>query len=144
MSRRKWFWLRGLAALFMVVAVVVGGYAVYRISWSQGYQAGQLTTGTEGGVTTPHLYPPFGLHGGFLTVGLIILMLIVVRKTFRFLFWSSMMAHGPRSMGPSWGRRFHRGHHHGHHRMPPWFCYWEEGDEKGSEESNADSDQAEA
>ena len=143
MSKRKWFWVRGLAALVMVVAVVLGGYAVYRVSWSQGYQVGQLATGVEGGVAPPYLYPRHGFPGGFLVMGLVLLMLIVVRKTFRFLFWSGMMAHGPRPMGPHWGKHYRRGHHR-RPPMPPWFCDWEEPDETGESEDDTAGDEAEA
>lgn len=140
---RKWFWVRGLAALAIVVTVVLGGYAVYRISWSQGYQAGQIATGAEVEVSPLYPYPRFVFPGGFLTVGLILLMLIVVGKTFRFLFWSAMIACGLRPMGRHWSR-FHHHRHHPRPPKPPWFWDWEEPSEEGSEDANADSDQAES
>jgi len=141
MSRKRWFWVRGLAALFTVVAIVIGGFVLYRVSWSQGYQAGQLATGTEGELALPYMHPRFGYPGGLFSLGMILLVFVLVSKALRTLFWTSMIAWAPRPRFAYRRRRFYR---HGHHPMGPWFCDWEEPGEKDESEPAAGADEAES
>ena len=125
---KKWFWMRALVMLVIVGLLAVGGVALYRAGWSQGYVAGQVVEGEEGAMASPGLgYPGWHLSGPFMfgavfKVGLLLLFLAVIAKMLRFVLW-----------GPAWrfgmaGPRFRRiaGWHHAAHwqRMhgpvPPW------------------------
>jgi hypothetical protein len=107
---KKWFLAVPLAVLIIVGLLILSGFAIHRIGWSEGYRMGQLAASGEGGVTAP--YAPFG------TVGLVILLLIVIGKVFRFWAW---MTWGPwvmagSSMGAHWARHGVRPHG----PVPPW------------------------
>ena len=128
MSKTR-FLIVPLAALIIVCLLILGGFAIHQISWSQGYRMGQLAAGGEGGAVVPYAPYGFGHRGLFITIGLLFLLLIVTGKFFRFWAWKTiggpwMMAHGPRS--EYWARRWHRFHG----PMPPWFWGWEEPPEK--------------
>ena len=143
---RRWFpfLLRALAALIVVGLVIGGGFAIHRISWSQGYRMGQLAAGGEEGAFAP--FAPYGLGrpGLLLTAGVILLVLIVVGKFFRFwarhMAWGPwMMAHGPWAMARGSRRRRWAAHRAGHwHRphgpMPPWCWGWEQPPEERAQE----------
>jgi hypothetical protein len=134
-----------LAALITIGLLIVGGLAIYRISWSEGFKMGQLTAGAADGVLPPS---SFGYPGLLLTLGVIFLLLIVAGRFFRFWAWGPwMMAGGPGRWagGPQahgWARHWHR--HHGH--MPPWCWGWEEasGAEGEQPESEAEPGAAQA
>jgi hypothetical protein len=148
MSKAK-FLVVSLAALIIIGLVILGGLAIHRIGWSQGYKVGQLAAGSEEGAAVP--YGPYGFRysGLFLTIGLLLLLLIVVGKFFRFWAWKMawgpsrtawgpwMMAHGPR--GERWARHWHRPHG----PMPPWGWDWEEPSEEKAE-PDAETGTAEA
>ena len=138
MSKAK-FLVVSLAALIIIGLVILGGLAIHRTGWSQGYEVGQLAAGSEEGAAVP--YGPYGFRysGLFLTIGLLLLLLIVVGKFFRFWAWKMawgpsrmawgpwMMAHGPK--GERWARHWHRPHR----PMPPWCWDWEEPSEEKAE-----------
>ena len=154
--RKKSFLWRTLGALVFVGLLAgllaVGGMAVYRTGWSQGYMTGQVAVeGDEGEIVPtapPHApygfgYPerhygfrPFFFGAGLVKVGLFFLLLIVIGKAFRWMAWGGMMAGGPWRMGPhhrgKWGRHDH-GHygpppHHG--PVPPWCWDWDSSEEQ--------------
>ena len=138
---RKRFWVVPLAALIIVsLLVILGGFAIHRISWSQGYRMGQLTAGGEGIAAVPYAPYGFGHHPGlFITVGLIFLLLVVIGRFFRFCAWR--MAGGPRMMSGAMARHWHRPHG----PMPPWCWGWEKPPAEKAEQAgpDAESDTAE-
>jgi len=131
MSKTR-FLVVSLAALILIGLLILGGLAIHRIGWSQGYKVGQLAAGIEEGATVPYGAYGFRYSGLFLTVGLVLLLLIFVGKFFRFWAWKMawgpwMMAGGPwkmahRPKGEHWARHWHRPHG----PMPPWCWGWEE------------------
>jgi hypothetical protein len=133
---RRWFpfLLRALAALIVVGLVIGGGFAIHRISWSQGYRMGQLAAGGEEGALAP--YGP-GRPGLLLTAGVILLVLLLIGKFFRFWAWHVawgpwMMARGPR--GRTWAAHRAAHWHRPHGPMPPWCWGWEQPPEEGAHE----------
>jgi hypothetical protein len=132
---KKRFWVVPLAALIIVsLLIILGGFAIQRISWSQGYRMGQLAAGGEGVAVVPHAPYGFGHPGLFITIGLLFLLLIVVGKFFRFWAWRMaggpwMMAGGPR--GEYWPRHWHRPRG----PMPPWCWGWEKPSEEKAEQA---------
>ena len=144
MSRKR-FWLVPLAALIIVSLLVVGGFAIHRISWFQGYRMGQLAAGSEGVAVVPYGLHGFGHPGPFVAIGLLFLLLMVMGKAFRFCAWG--MAGGPWMMagGPPGARRA-RHWHRSHGPMPPWCWGWEKPSEEKAEQTRpgAESDAAEA
>ena len=135
-----------LAALIIIGLLIVGGFAIHRIGWSEGYRMGQLAAGGEGGATVPYGPYGFGYPGLFLTVGLLLLLLVVIGKFFRFWAWKMvagpwMMAGGPWKVaggpkGEHWTRHWHRPHG----PMPPWCWGWEEPSEKRAEKAEPDAE----
>ena len=142
MSKTR-FLVVSLAALIIIGLLILGGLAIHRIGWSQGYKVGQLAAGGEEGATVPYGAYGFRYSGLFLTVGLILLLLIVIGKFFRFWAWKMvgapwMMARGPR--GEYWARHWHRPHG----PMPPWCWGWEEPSEEKAEEAEPGAEAAAA
>jgi hypothetical protein len=136
MSKTR-FLVVSLAALIIIGLLILGGLAIHRIGWSQGYKVGQLAAGIEEGATVPYGAYGFRYSGLFLTVGLVLLLLIVVGKFFRFWAWKMawgpwMMAGGPK--GERWARHWHRPHG----PMPPWYWGWEEPPEEKAEGAEPD------
>ena len=119
MSRTRYL-VAALATLVVVGLVAVGGLAVHRLGWSQGYEVGRLAAGGE--ETAGAAYAPYGsVHSGLLlTVGLILLGLLIAAKlvrvwAWRTMAWPWMMARAP--VGRHWTR-----HWHGPYGpMPPWW-----------------------
>ena len=138
---KKRFWVVPLAALIIVsLLIILGGFAIHRISWSQGYRMGQLAAGGEGVAVMPHAPYGFGHHPGlFITVGLLFLLLIVIGKFFRFCAWR--MAGGPWMTSGAMARHWHRSRG----PMPPWCWGWERPSEEKAEQAGpgAGSDAAE-
>jgi hypothetical protein len=135
---KKRLWVVPLAALIIVSLLILAGFAVHRISWSQGYRMGQLAAGGESGAVAP--YAHFGYPGLFFTIGLLFLLLIVIGKVFRFWAWSMvggpwMMAGGP--MRQHWAR-------HWHGPMPPWYWGWDKPSEEKAEQVGPDAETAAA
>jgi len=149
---RKWlpFLLRALAALIVVGLVIGGGFAIHRISWSQGYRMGQLAAGGEEGAVAPYAPYRLGRPGLLLTAGVLLLVLLVIGKFFRFWAWNMawgpwMMAGGPWAMahrpkGRHWAahRAAHR--HRPHGPMPPWCWGWEQPPGEGVQENEGEPD----
>jgi hypothetical protein len=135
-----------LAALIIIGLLILGGLAIHRIGWTEGYKMGQLVAGSEEGATAPYAPYGFGSSGLFVTVGLLLLLLIVMGKFFRFWAWKMvggpwMMAGGPWMMtrGPKaarWARHWHRPHG----PMPPWWWGWEEPSEEKAERAEPDAE----
>jgi hypothetical protein len=130
---KNWFWVKALAALIIIGLLILGGLAIHRVGWSQGYKLGQLAAGGEKSATVPYAAYGFRYSGLFLTIGLLLLLLIVVGKIFRFWAWKTiggpwMMAHGPQ--GEYWAKHWARHWHRPHGPMPPWCWDWEEPDEE--------------
>ena len=160
---KKWFLWRALGTLVvlgLLAGLVIGGGAMLqRASWSQGYAAGQLAAGSEEGEvmpeTLPYAHRGFGYPGrhffpsgyfcmGWIKIGMFFLLLAVIGKIFRWMFWGRMMmTGGPWAMGAHHhhrgkGRRWRHGHPRHRGPVPPW-CW---GDKEPSEEQ-AKEDQAE-
>jgi len=140
MSKTR-FLVVSLAALIIIGLLILGGLAIHRIGWSQGYKVGQLAAGVEEGATVPYGAYGFRYSGLFLTVGLVLLLLIVVGRFFRFWAWKMawgpwMMAGGPR--GERWARPHARHWHRPHGPMPPWYWGWEEPSEEKAERAEPD------
>jgi len=131
---KKWFVVRALATLIIISLLILGGFAIHRIGWLQGYRMGQLAASSERSMTVPY---SFGYPGLFLAVGLILLLLVVIGKFLRLLIWGPWaMACGPK--GAHWARHWRRPHG----PMPPWCWGWEE-PSKEKAEPDADTGAAE-
>ena len=146
MSKTR-FLVVSLAALIIIGLVILGGLAIHRIGWSQGYEVGQLAAGIEEGATVPYGAYGFRYSGLFLTVGLVLLLLIVVGKFFRF--WAWKMAWGPWMMagglqGERWARQWARHWHRPHGPMSPWGWGWEEPSEEEVEKAGPGAETAAA
>jgi hypothetical protein len=132
-----------LAVLIIVGLLILGGLAVHRIGWAEGYRMGQLAAGGEEGAVAPY---GFDYRGLFLTIGLLLLLLIVIGKFFRFWAWKTvggpwMMAGGPWKMasalkGERWARHWHRPHG----PVSPWCWGWEEPSEEKAEKAEPDAE----
>lgn len=126
---KNWFLVKALAALIIIGLLILGGLAIHRIGWSQGYRVGQLAAGSEEGVAVPYAAYGFRYSGLFVTIGLLLLLLIVIGKFVRF--WAWKMAWGPWTMAHGlkderWARHWRRPHG----PMPPWCWGWEESPEE--------------
>ncbi len=130
---KKWFWVRALVMLVIVGLLAVGGVALYRAGWSQGYMASPpVVEGEEGAITSPGLgYPGWHLYHapfifGAVKIGLFLLFLVVISRMLRFVLW------GPVCRFWMAGPRFRRiaGWHRMHGPVPPWCWGWEEPHEK--------------
>jgi hypothetical protein len=138
MSRAR-FPLVLLAALIIMGLVILGGFAIYRIGWSEGYRMGQLATGAGEGIVVA--YAPYGpgLGGVLLTVGVVFLLLLVIGRFFRFLAWRAMWQRWKVTGGPKseyWTKHWHRRHG----PEPPWCWDWEEPAEEKAEKPEPDAD----
>jgi len=144
MSRTR-FLSTPLAALIIVGLLIMGGLAISRISWAEGYKTGLLAAGLADGAGVPYIPgsrgfgvpgfwgPSFG--GLIITLGLIFVLFLVAGKFFRFWAWNA--AWGPGTMargtkGEHWARHWHQ--HRPHGPMPPWCWGWEEPSEEKPEE----------
>ena len=146
MSHKR-FPMVALIALMVIGLLVVGGSAIQRSAWSQGYMMGRLSaSGDDGGVVpyAPYGYP--GRHfdlssllcgvGPLFTIGLLLLLLVGVGKMLHFRAWKQ--AGGP--PGEGWAKHWHR--HHGH--MPPWCWDREEPSEGETEGTEPDAQTGDA
>ena len=162
---KKWFLWRALGTLvvlgLLASLVIVGGAALQRASWSQGYAAGQQAAGIEEGEampeTLPYTHRGFGhpgrhyFHPGYFGIGWIVkigmffLLLVVIGKIFRWMIWGGvMMRGGPWAMGAH--RHHHRrgrrgGYRRGRHGpVPPWCWDYAESSEEQAEQDQAEPD----
>jgi hypothetical protein len=118
--------------------LVLGGGALYRAGWAQGYQAAALAasaSGSEGAPMTPYygVYPPGAFYPAFgyppffapfglcLGVGFFLLLFFLIGGLFRPHGWHSH----------EWGR-WGGGPQHG--PMPPWAKEWKESQQPGEGE----------
>ena len=155
MSNKQVLW-RALAALILVGLLVAGGLAVHYVGWSEGYAAGQLAAEGEEGAIAP--YGPYGLRfsgrpsvfapllfgaGAILRIGLLLLLLVVAVKLFRFALWGIA---GFPMMAGHWFRHWRHPHWHRHGPVPPGFREWYGWPEKeaGRPESGGQTDEATA
>jgi hypothetical protein len=138
---KTWFVVRVLTTLVVIGLLIIGGFAIHRIGWSQGYVAGQLAAGGEEGAAAPYApysfghpgryfgFAPFPFGAGlFLTVGLLILLLIGIGRIFRF--WAWRMTGGPQ--GQYW--------HRPHGPMPRWCWGWEKPFEERTERTEPEAE----
>lgn len=120
--RRSGFFIRFILALVLLAVLAIGGMALFRGGWSQGYQAGVIAANSADGEALP--VPPY--YGGlvrypytpgfgfpflacFLGIGFFLLVFFLFGAIFR-----------------PWGRagHHHKGWRYGHKR-PPWAWGWE-------------------
>lgn len=128
------FLVAPLVVLIIFGLIVLGGLAVYRVGWSEGYRMAQLVVGGEEGGVAPYAPYRFGFPGLFLTLGLILLLFVVVGKFLRFWAWRAAWGAGmtppPGAGGWSTRRHWARRWYHHYPPMPPWCWDWEEGAEE--------------
>lgn len=140
---RRGIFFRIVLAILLVVVIIGGGFAVYRMGWGQGYLAGTALASSEGleaGLRVPqfggHLYRPFYPGFGFPFFGLCF--------GIGFIFFIMFLVGG---LLKPWGRRGWAGHKHhgkwGYGPKPPWAKEWEEHqrtetEDKGSGEETED------
>jgi hypothetical protein len=135
MFRTKFIWW-SLLSLFLVVVLAVGGYALYRLSWSQGYVAGQqITAPGVAPSVAPGIAPglPYDFFpGGWIFSLLVFLFVIfIISRIVRTMFWLSA---GPDMMA-GWRRSWRRYPRHRHFYGGPWCYGWE--DEESEKEPGA-------
>jgi hypothetical protein len=131
--RRRGFFIRFILALVLIAVLALGGMALFRGGWSQGYQAGVIAASSAEGEALPvppyygglarYPYTPgfgFPLLACFLGIGFFMLVF--------FLFGAIFRPWG-------WAGHYHRGWRYGRKR-PPWARGWEE----HHQESNAKDD----
>jgi hypothetical protein len=112
--------------LIIAVLLVVGGLAIHRIGWSEGYQMGQLAATVGHDMTVPY---SLGWPGLFLALGVAFLVLVVVGKFLRFWAWTTIWgpqtaAGAPSNKADDW-HHAHWARHWPHGPMPPWFRGWD-------------------
>ena len=122
-KNRSWFLWRGVAAVMLLVTLAGGGFAVYRLGWSQGYAAAELPAlGDE--ASTPVLTPP-GWRGGGLASGealiavcLGLLLLAFAGRLVCVIVWGLMAGPAVRrpAMAGGWGHPWHYWHRPWYHR----------------------------
>lgn len=109
-----------VAVLLTIGLLVLGGLAIHRVGWTQGYRIGQQM-GEEAG-EVPYAPQRFGYPGLLVVVGVTFLSLLIVGKFFfRLFMWRSIGARWAGAGGP-WTRHWR----HPHGPVPPW---WEPGGE---------------
>jgi hypothetical protein len=130
--------LAPLVGLIILGLLVMGGFALQRAAWWQGYMMGQLAAGGEApGIA----YMPYGpnLFGPFLVIGLLVLLVLVGGFIVRLLAWQGAARAWMKSGGPKaeeWARHWHRSHG-GHHPFAPPWCW-------APEETPEETDEAQA
>ncbi len=139
----RWFLVRAVVAVVVIGLLVMGGLAIHRMGWSQGYRMGQLAVEGEDIATAPHTYYGFGYGGrpfGFgpflCGAGLLFLLFVAVGQIFRLLAWKKVMGRGPWPMATRW--------HGMHGPMPPWCWYWEKPSEEKTEKAEPDAETGDA
>jgi len=143
---KLWFLVRALVVLIVIGLLIVGGVALYRAGWSQGYVAGPLAAEGEDVTTAPYPYygfgymaRPFGFAPFLFGAGLLFLLIVTVGRLFRLLAWKRVMAGGSWPMAAHWARHWHW--FHGpvpHGPMPPWCWGWEKPSGEKAKETEAE------
>jgi len=133
---RRGIFFRIVLAFLLLVVIVAGGMAVYRMGWGQGYLAGTAAASSEGvepGLLVPgfgaHLSRPFYPGFGFPFFGLCF--------GTGFIFLIMFLMGG---LLKPWGRRRWGHPHHGKWEkgpMPPWAKEWVEYKQKMAEDEQA-------
>jgi hypothetical protein len=132
---RTRFFLAPLVGLIILGLLMMGGFALQRAAWSQGYMMGQLAAGGE----APGLaYMPYGpnLFGPFLAIGLLVLLVLAGGFIFRVLTWHGTARAWMKFGGPKaeeWARRWHKSHAAHHPFTRAWCWDWEETPEAADE-----------
>lgn len=116
---------RAMLAVLLLVVIVAGGMAAYRMGWGQGYLSGTASASSEAvepGLLAPgfgaHLYRPYYPGIGFPFFGLCF--------GIGFIFFVMFLVGG---LLKPWGRRRWGYPHHGKWGkgpMPPWAKEWED------------------
>jgi hypothetical protein len=141
MHRTRSF-LAPLVGLIILGLLVMGGFAIQRAAWWQGYMMGQLAAGGE----TPGLaYMPYGpnLFGPFLAIGLLVLLVLVGGFIFRLLAWQGAARAWMKSGGSKaeeWAGHWHKAHRAHHPFAPPWCWDAEQAPEEAGEAQAAPED----
>jgi flagellar basal body-associated protein FliL len=125
MFRTKLIWW-SIISLVLMAVLGLGGYAIYRTSWTQGYQAGQRVVASGIAPAVPGAVDASGL---LLTIGIILVLLFVVGKILRTMFWLSLGS----GMATGWRRDWQRYHHPHSFRRAPWCYGWDEDSQKDAE-----------
>ncbi len=131
-----------LAAVIVIGLLAVGGLAIYRTGWAQGYMSAQEAgVGVDSAIPPRALFhpgwrfgrAPFAMGGrAFLIVGVLFLIFLVIKS---FCFRAYRMSRGP--MGMPWAE--YRRWHHG--PMRPWCWGWERPpEEKAEKDEKAEPD----
>ena len=141
MSQTRFPWIP-LAILIVIGLLMLGGFAIYRISWLEGYRMGQLVAdGMADGKLVPYAAYQPGCGGLLVTLGALFLLLLVLGKLFRFWAWKTAWGPG-RGAGESererWVRHWHA--HRPHGPTPPWCWGWEEPAGEKAEEPQPGAD----
>lgn len=141
---RRGIFFKIVLAILLVVVIIGGGFAVYRMGWGHGYLAGTALASSEGvepGLLMQgfggHLYRPFYPGFGFPFFGL----------CFGIGFISLIMFMVGGLLKP-WGRRRWGHPHHGkwaYGPKPPWAKEWEEYQQKMADDGDeTDEEQPES
>lgn len=137
MYRRRFF-IRFVLALVLIALLFVGGMFVYRVGWSQGYQAAALLTESElaePGLLIPQFrglgYGPYMFGFGMPFFGLC----LGIGFIFLFMFLLGAII-------KPWGWRSHHRHWKGG-PVPPWAKDWEEHYKKSHRHDDEDQDSEE-
>ncbi len=105
-------WVRVVVALLLAMMIVAGGYGLYRLGFTQGYQAGAIAIqpGNQGnpapqipyyGYPWRGYYPFIGFpfffpfFGPFLGIGFFFLFFFLIRALFGFGWWGGRRVYTP-------------------------------------------------
>ncbi len=133
-----------LMTVLVILALVAGGYALFRLGFAQGFSSGSIAEGDGSALAFPEGFRPgYGYHYGhplgffgfgrliglFFFIGLLMLFIGGIRRMFWCRPWR--YAGGPDS--EAWKKWYQ--HHPAAHKWgpPPW-----ENDEKSAEADDAD------
>lgn len=116
MNKEKTLW-GALAVLFFFIILGTGGYAIYRISWMQGFQAGLTSTGAE---SLPALTLSGDSLGTLIIIAIILVVMMAARGFLRSLLWMTAM---PGMMSRHWTKH-HMFHHPGRSSPITGSCPW--------------------
>jgi hypothetical protein len=141
----------GLMTIFLIVALVAGGFALFRFGFAQGYTAGIAGEGDGSTLTVPGPYshgfgPYFGypvglfvfgrLIGMFFFIGLLFMLFGGIKRMFWFRHWKTAGAPGSEAWKDWLG-------HPAAHKWgaPPWARDEKEPDDADKPEETSESDE---